>query len=155
MIIGGWALNAHQFSRATYDVDCMIATEDNARFAAELASAGFECFDEKPAFRRYRHRLDPLVVLDVMRVDAATFSKMLPEAKEHVFLGVPLHAVALRHLIALKLHASRQKHRTGKDMFDVISLLEANPGLVSPDELRDLCSRYGSPETSAQLTRWL
>ena len=155
LIIGAWALEAHQFSRFTADVDCMTAVENEAVLDEDLVRAGFECFDEKPAFRRYRHRLDAFMVLDVMRVDAATFAKMVPAAKEFAFLGIKLRVPGLPHLIALKLHASRHEHRTQKDLQDVDALLKANPGVVSPAELRQLCDQCGSPEIAARLSRWL
>lgn len=155
LIIGGWALQAHQFTRFTADVDCMTAVENEASLSEDLARAGFECFDEKPAFRRYRHRLDPFMILDVMRVDAVTFAKMAAAAKEFAFIGIKLRAPALPHLIALKLHAARHEHRTEKDLQDVEALLKANPGVVSAAELRRICDQHGSPELAARLSKWL
>ncbi len=63
LLIGGWAVQAHGFTRATLDVDCLSAVEDEAKIAEELEKAGFVCFDEKPSFRRFQHKIDPLMIL--------------------------------------------------------------------------------------------
>ena len=155
LIIGAWALQAHRYSRNTNDVDCMTAVEDDESISEELLRAGFECFEELPAFRRFRHRREPLLVLDVMRVDAGTFAKMWQEAQPCNPFGLPLRAPGLKHLLALKLHAARHEHRMDKDMGDVRELLLANPGAVSPLELQQLCDQFGSPEIARRLAPFL
>lgn len=151
MLIGGWALQAHHYSRNTVDVDCLTAVENDGPLGEELARAGFECFEEKPAFRRFRHRLDSLMVLDVMRVNASTFDKMWQASQSFMLDGIPLRVPALSHLIALKLHAAQNEHRTDKDMGDIRALLLANPGKVSHEELAQLCEQFGTPELAARL----
>lgn len=146
VLIGGWALQAHGYARQTVDVDCMAAVESHDQIGDELGKAGFECFDEMPAFRRFRHRLDPFMILDVMRVNASTFEKIWAKSQPFDFNGVALRVPALAHLIALKLHAARNEHRGSKDIDDVAQLLSLNPGEVPPVELRELIDQFGIPE---------
>ncbi len=155
LIIGAWALQAHGYGRNTNDIDCMTAVQDDEAIGEELIRAGFECFEELPAFRRFRHRLEPLMVLDVMRVDGATFAKMHASAAALEIEGLHLWAPSLRHLIALKLHAARNERRTDKDMNDVRELLRANPGSISPVELRELCDQFGAPDLARRLAEFL
>lgn len=151
ILIGGWALQAHHYARNTVDVDCMTALENDVPLGEELTRAGFECFEEKTAFRRFRHRLDPLMVLDVMRVNAETFAKMWGASQPHELDGVPLRVPSLPHLIALKLHASRNEHRMEKDLGDIRALLAANPGKVSREQFDELCDKFGTPELAERL----
>lgn len=155
LLIGGWALQAHGYARHTVDVDCMGAVEDDALIGEELRKAGFDCFDEMSAFRRFRHRLDPFLVLDLMRVNAGTFAKMWERSVPFFADGIELRVPALPHLLALKLHAAKNQHRTSKDMEDVVQLLTFNPGKVPPAELRSLCEQFGSPESLAHLSAFL
>lgn len=155
LLIGGWAVQAHGHARNTMDVDCLTAVEHDAAIGEELERAGFECFEEKTSFRRFRHRLDPLLVLDVMRVNAATFEKMRIAAVVHVVEGVELEVPSLPHLLALKLHAAQNEHRTEKDLGDVIGLLRVNPGKIQAAELRELCDKYGTPELAVRLESYL
>lgn len=151
MLIGGWALQAHHHARNTVDVDCMTALGNDVLLGEELERAGFECFEEKTAFRRFRHRLDPLMVLDVMRVNAETFAKMWDSSQPYVLDGVPLRVPSLPHLIALKLHAARNEHRVEKDLADVRALVAANPGKVSREELGELCNKFGTEDIAERL----
>jgi len=155
LLIGGWALQAHGYSRQTLDVDCMTAADNDVLVGEDLAKAGFECFDEMSAFRRFRHRVDPFLVLDVMRVNAGTFAKMWDKSEAFAIGGVTLRVPSLPHLIALKLHAAKNAHRTAKDMEDVVQLLSVNPGKISPAELRELCGEFGAPEQVHRLSAFL
>ncbi len=137
------------------DVDCLTAIENDPAMTEELGRAGFECFEEKPSFRRFRHRLDPLLVLDVMRVNASTFEKMWAGSGSYSLSGVELRVPALAHLIALKLHAAQNEHRTEKDMGDVLALLRANPGEISAAYLRKLCDQFGTPALAQCLADFL
>jgi predicted nucleotidyltransferase len=151
ILIGGWALQAHHYSRNTLDVDCLTALEHEGPLSEELERAGFVCFEEKPAFRRFRHRLDELMVLDVMRVNADTFAKMWEASEPFRVDGVDLRVPALTHLIALKLHAAQNEHRTEKDLGDIHALLAVNPGKVSREVLAQLCDKFGTAALAARL----
>lgn len=155
LVIGGWAVQAHGYTRATLDVDCLTAVGNDAVLAAELEKSGFVCFDEKSSFRRFQHKLDPLLVLDVMRVNEATFEKMWALSEPYFISGIELRVPALAHLIALKLHAARNEHRTDKDLADVRELLRANPEKVPPEDLLKLCRQFGSPEQEEYLKDYL
>lgn len=90
-----------------------------------------------------------------MRVNSTTFDKMWAAAEEYSLSGIELKVPALAHLLALKLSAAQNEHRTEKDLGDVIALLRANPGKVSPAELRKLCDQFGTPALAVRLNEFL
>jgi predicted nucleotidyltransferase len=96
-----------------------------------------------------------MLILDVMRVNAATFEKMWAGAESVELGGIELKIPALAHLLALKLHAAQNEHRVEKDLGDVLELLRANPGKVPPDDLRKLCDQYGTPALAEKLAAHL
>jgi hypothetical protein len=155
LIIGGWALQAHGYARNTVDVDCMVSAADDQTVADRLRRVGFECFDEQVAFRRFKHNVDPFLVVDVMRVSAETFEKMWNASVLFQVAGLELHVPSLLHLIALKLHAATNEHRAGKDLEDIRQLLAANPGALSSADLETLCNRFGTLEHLNSLKAWL
>jgi hypothetical protein len=155
LLIGGWAVQAHGYARNTLDVDCLIAIENDPVMAEELTKAGFECFEEKPSFRRFRHRLQPFLILDVMRVNALTFEKMWAACEDYDMDGIPMRIPALKHLLALKIHAAQNEHRVEKDLGDVLALLRGNPGKISAAELQGICDQYGTPALAEKLSAFL
>ncbi len=155
LIIGGWALQAHGYARNTVDVDCMTSTANDAAVGQELERVGFECFHEQSAFRRFRHRINPFLVLDVMRVNESTFEKIWPAAQPFQMAGLELKVPSLPHLIALKLHAAKNEHRSLKDIGDIRELLTINPHALKPTELQALCDRFGTPALAQHLKEWL
>ena len=89
--------------------------------------------------------------IHAMFVAAETFGKMWAKSVPHTYGGSQLRVPSIAHLIALKLHALKNSpERQGKDMRDIIHLLELNPGVVSKQELRQLCTRYASAESIRQ-----
>ena len=84
------------------------------------------------------------------RSDSAISASERNVDKLHVG-GIPLqrgstklHAAALPHLIALKLHAIRNNPaREAGDLGDIARLLRANPGALSARELAALCTQVG------------
>lgn len=153
MIIGGNALQAYGLARPTFDTDCMIASTDKERLREALSKSGFLWVAEFAAFQEYHFeaKLDTPPI-HAMQVDPATFEKMWARSVPHEYQGSTLRVPAIAHLIALKLHAVKsQPERQGKDMRDVIHLLEMNPAVVSREELRQICARYASAESTRQL----
>ena len=143
LVIGGFAVNAYRFNRATQDVDCMVASENRTVLAKSLTDRGFVEFQMDAGFSRFRHESIAYPVVDVMRVDESTWSKMWPARMETELFGIPVQVPALPHLIALKLHAMKQNpERLLKDGNDITQLLLLNPGLVTADDLKALCERY-------------
>lgn len=153
LIIGGNALQAYQLARPTFDTDCMVAVCNKERLSEVMAKSGFRWVAEFTSFQEFRFggSMDTPPV-HVMFVTTETFEKMWARSVQHTFGGSQLRVPAIAHIIALKLHALKNNpERQGKDMRDIIHLLEMNPGVVAKEELRQLCDRYASTESIRQL----
>jgi hypothetical protein len=152
LIIGGNALEAYQLARPTFDTDCMIAVENKERLREVLGNAGYRWIATFASFQEFRFKGDmDTAPIHAMCVEAETFEKMWARSVPHTYGGSQLRVPAIAHLIALKLHAVKNTpERQGKDMRDIIHLLELNRGVVSKDELRQLCTRYASAESIRQ-----
>ncbi len=155
LLIGGWALQAYGYARQTLDVDCLCAMEDSESFGRSLTEAGFERFDRVGAFHRFRHRLNPFLVIDLMLTEASTFTNLWRPAKEFEIDGKSIKVPTFEHLIALKLHAAKNEGRSKRDLEDISALLILNPTALSPSVLLDLCHRYGPEESTLHLNAFL
>lgn len=128
LLIGGWALLAHGFQRATVDIDLLVrgdrATGESLRrallvlpdrAARELDPAWFENGDTI--------RVADEFVVDVMfRACGETYESLLPFERRIDLDGVPVRTVSLEGLLRTK-----QTHRE-KDALDRVVLERALQG---------------------------
>lgn len=144
LLIGGYALQAYGVSRQTMDVDVLVADADAGAMGAALQRAGYAQVVRSEIFARYRHPSIALADVDVLFVDGDTATRMSGQATRWVVGETTCLVPALRHLVAMKLHAVRSNpQREPRDFADIVELVRANPGSFSQDELRGLCVKYG------------
>ncbi len=89
--------------------------------------------------------------MDIARVDERTFGRLWEAVEDHAWGEARLRVPAFVHLIALKLHAAKSRHRTARDVADVFELLRLNPGRCAEADLEATCLRYGPPGICQQL----
>ncbi len=143
-MIGGFALPVYGLARQTNDVDCLVTQTDEPGLAGILADLGCEAIQRTSAFVRYRHPDLVLMDVDIMLVDRETFEKMYQKSGVHQVGETEWRIPSVAHLIALKLHAIKNHpQREPKDLADIVALLTENTGIVTGEELRQLCERYG------------
>ena len=54
----------------------------------------------------------------------------------------------------MKIHAlQNHKERKGRDLMDIRYLLEANPSVISDEELRTLCSKFRPDNAYDMITK--
>lgn len=144
LLIGGYALQAYGVSRQTMDVDVLVADADAGAMGAALQRAGYAQVVRSEIFARYRHPSIALADVDVLFVDGDTATRMSGQATRWVVGETTCLVPALRHLVAMKLHAVRSNpQREPRDFADIVELVRANPGSFSQEELRGLCVKYG------------
>ena len=150
LLAGGWAVNEHGYSRETRDIDWIACESQKDTVRDLMTSSGFATGSESHLVTRFSPRNPTLPIIDFLWVDPDTYSSLDAEKSfggRHRSVPV-LH---LSHLISMKIHALRDHEaRKGRDAADIRYLLEANPGVVSDDELRALCTKYG-PENAYDL----
>ena len=147
LIIGGFAVAAHGFTRPTFDVDFLVRRDQLELWRSRLSTAGFVLVSERPAFAQFSLP-DSQEGLDLMLVDNRTFDLMQAGAIAADFDGTQGWVVGLDHLLSLKLHVLRQAlpHRTNRDAQDVEMLLRRHQIPLDSEHYRQLFLTYGSNE---------
>lgn len=156
LLIGGFALPVYGVVRQTADVDCLVSDADDLVLGEILAAAGYGEKHRTAAFVQYEHPSLYLMDIDIMLVDADTFTKMHSAGAVHEIGTSRARVPALPHLIALKLHAIRNNpKRELKDLGDIVELLRENPSTVSSQDLAQTCQQYGPPGIFEKLQAYL
>lgn len=147
LIIGGFAVAAHGFTRPTFDVDFLVRRDQLELWRSRLSTAGFVLVSERSAFAQFSLP-DSQEGLDLMLVDNRTFDLMQAGAIAADFDGTQGWVVGLDHLLSLKLHVLRQAlpHRTNRDAQDVEMLLRRHQIPLDSEHYRQLFLTYGSNE---------
>jgi predicted nucleotidyltransferase len=153
LMIGGHAVNHYGFSRATIDVDFMIATSDMEAVRAVMKKAGFSNVSQSENVVFF-NKPDIPVRVDFLLVDVATMQTLLMDAQSIEYGGQSLKVPSLPNLIAMKLFAlqSGSPKRREKDFPDIAHLAAENR-LDAETELKPLCVRFANLEIYAKLTR--
>jgi hypothetical protein len=153
LLAGGWAVNEHGYSRETRDID-WVACESQKKTAQDLMrSAGFKLGSDNNMVTRFFPPSATLPIVDLLWVDPETFVTL----NDNKSLGgkhqsIPI--LRLEHLISMKIHALKNhKERKGRDLMDIRYLLEANPSVVSDEDLRALCSKFGPENAYEMITK--
>ena len=143
LMMGGHAINHYGYSRATIDVDFMIAAGDLARVRSVMKSAGFSNVSESDNVAFFNHPDIPIRV-DFLQVDTRTMGLLLEKAVQVEYNGVPIRLPCLKDLIAMKLFAlkSGSAKREERDFPDIVHLSVQN-GLDPVVDLKPLCDRFG------------
>ena len=154
LLIGGHALSAFGYQRATIDVDCLLAIPDVIVLHKALTKAGYRRIEQTQTFAHYTHPSGYLLDVDVMLVDRATFDKLHAQSKRYRIGNVEMRVPCLPHLMALKLHAMKNNpKRELKDLADIVELLRANPGKVKSEQLPDICEREGPKNVFSKIEK--
>lgn len=153
LLIGGHAVNAHGYSRKTFDIDLLISRDDVEAWRQLMISLGFECLHEQETFLQFAAPDTPQV--DLMKVGPDTFAKLFASAEVRTALGMETLVPSLENLLALKFHAARHAsaQRVYKDLIDILALIEVNQIDVTSDSFRELCHKYGTSELYAEILK--
>ncbi len=147
LLIGGHAVNHYGYTRATLDIDFMIATDAAPTVRRILTEAGFTNVAEHKTVLFFS-KPDSSLRIDFLRVDSDTMQTLLKNATEIEYFGRPCIKVPqLRDLLAMKFHALAHGSvaRRDRDLPDIVTLALLHH--YDPDiDLKPLCDRYGSPE---------
>ena len=147
LLIGGFAVNYHGYTRNTLDVDFMIIAEQLDTVRQIMTQAGLinVVIEENVAF--FSAPDSPLRV-DFLRVDENTMHELLARAVQARVHGCEFKVPSVRDLIAMKIFALSRDipRRMGKDLPD-IAYLSVLHNMDLESDIRPLCNRFGSLET--------
>ncbi|MDB6015733.1 MAG: hypothetical protein JWR19_222 [Pedosphaera sp.] len=155
LVIGGYAVNAHGYSRQTVDLDIMIEKSQADFWKKLLLDQGYSIFGERDAFVQFTAPKPEQPPIDFMLVNEQTFAGMHAEAVEGSLGGITVKHPSLRHLIALKLHVLKQElpHRHIRDLYDVMELLRINKVDTTSQDFKQFCEKYGNSTLYESLVR--
>jgi hypothetical protein len=144
LLIGGFAVNYHGYTRNTLDVDFMIVADQLEVVRRIMKQAGFinVAIRDNVAFFG---AADSTPRVDFLRVDAETLRKLSANAVDVAVRGHALKVPALKDLLAMKIFALSQDtaRRMGKDLPDIAYLcLLHKLDLVA--DIQPLCERFGT-----------
>ena len=146
LLIGGFAVNHHGYTRNTLDVDFMIVAEQLDTVRRIMTQAGYVNITIQDNVAFFNAPDSPLRV-DFLRVDRDTMRKLLVNAVPANVQGFEVRVPALRDLIAMKIFALSQDvpRRMGKDLPD-IAYLSVIHNLNLESDIRPLCKQFGTSE---------
>ena len=132
-LIGGLALAAHKYVRATQDVDFLVDAVDADRLHEALIQIGYRCIHRSEDAANYVRGDEGMDFLYARRPAA---QKLLAEAPERETEMGRLHVVSAEGLIGFKLQAFVNNPRRTRDIEDIRSLLHANRGALNMSEVK-------------------
>lgn len=156
ILIGGYAVIAHKFSRLTQDIDFLVSETDRERAIQALGKEAYQSFHSTPLFTRFKSNIPGMLVVDLLYVDSKTMLVISKEGKEIVIDGRTFVIPSLLHLIALKLHALKNspRLRESKDLLDIVGLVKENAIDIESDEFKKVCEKYGASSIHQRLLQF-
>jgi len=155
LLVGGHAVIAHGYSRATFDIDLIIRRLDQDVWKEVLCEQHYSLEREGPTFVQFHHLERQTPPLDLMLANEETFAKLWSQAISSPAGGGGARVPSLLHLLALKCHAIKYGHpgRIVKDADDVIRLIQVNRLDVNSPELREIFLKHATPEFYEKIQR--
>ncbi len=159
LVIGGYAVMAHGFVRATDDLDLLAQAGQRKKWQQLLEGMGMTVYRESPTFLQFNPAPGERLPLDLMFVADDVFGRMKPVAERTTLSGIPVGVVSLIQLIALKCHAIRNAEgkdknlRIVKDTDDLINLIKLNSVDLNFREIRDTILKHGTEDLYQKLQR--
>lgn len=151
LMIGGHAVNYYGYTRATMDVDFMIACGDVSGVRATMKEAGFTNVSQAENVVFFG-RPDSPIRIDFLPVDGQTMKKLLSNSVPTDYLGVALRVPSLEDLVAMKIFAlhNGSVKRLLRDSEDIVRLVLEH-GWSLERQLKPLCLRYADEALYAKL----
>ena len=148
LLIGGYAVMAHGFVRATDDLDLLVQSSRRDQWRRLMEDMGLSLYREAPTFMQFNPSAGAGLPVDLMLVADDVFERMRADARQALGQEVPLGVVSLLHLIALKCHAIQHGKalRRVKDTEDLIQLITRNGLNLNEPELQATVLKHGNQE---------
>ena len=159
LVIGGYAVMAHGFVRATDDLDLLAQAGRRQAWQQLLEDLGMTVYREATTFLQFNPAPGERLPLDLMFVADDVFARMQPGAERATVQGVSVGVVSLHQLIALKCHAIKIAEslpgnlRIVKDSDDLIHLIKLNAVDLQAPAIRDIVLKHGTEDLYQKLQR--
>lgn len=153
LVIGGYAVFAHGYVRATDDLDLIVQRGSRAPLGKLLGDMGMTVKNDAANFVQFDPPDESGMDVDLMFVSEDVFGRLEQAAVEATVEGTQVRVVSLLHLIALKCHALQHSKslRRLKDMDDLVQLILINRLDLNEPELRTTILKHGNTEIYEKL----
>lgn len=155
LVIGGYAVVTHGYTRTTDDLDLITPNSRRQEWTKLLSGLGMSIKHDAATFLQFDPKNETDMKVDLMFVPEDVFNKLGQAAVKGEIEGTPVGTVALLHLIALKCHSflHGRSDRRIKDMDDLIQLVLVNRLDLNEPELQAIIMRHGNAEIYERLQR--
>ena len=153
LVIGGYAVLAHGYTRTTDDLDLIVQRGRRAQWSKLLDGFGMVVKNDAANFLQFDPADKANMEVDLMFVSEDVFEQLNQTAVKATVEDVQVRVVSLLHLIALKCHSFQHSKsmRRLKDMDDLVQLVLINRLDLKDPELRATILKHGNPETYEKL----
>src|SRR3954453_12328509 len=101
VVIGGHAVAAHGFARATEDLDLLTSKDQRDQWKSLLEGLGYSQFHDGLTFLQFKAPSANVWDVDVMFTNETTFAKIMAGSKLVQIAGVEARIPAVEHLLSL------------------------------------------------------
>ena len=142
-LIGGFALKAYGYLRATQDVDFIVRQADQSKIIKFLESLGFETLYRSTGYSNHRHALTGLGQIDFVYITGETATTIFSQSQRiSILKDVELPVVRPIHLVALKIFAMKNDpHRRLREMADIEFLMTLPE--IEDEEIKACFEKHG------------
>ena len=153
LVIGGYAVFAHGYVRATDDLDMIVQRGRRAQFSKLMGDLGMSVKNDAANFVQFDSKDEASMDVDLMFISEEVFDQLERAAVEAKVEGICVRVVSLLHLIAPKCHALQHGNsvRRLKDMDDLIQLILINRLDLNKPEFRATILKHGNAEIYEKL----
>jgi hypothetical protein len=131
--IGGLAVNAHGFVRATRDIDLLVLVEDADKVRVAALALGYQILNDGKEIASYVRDLQRFDVMHAQR----PISRGLLDRSMEINLGdMKLPVIPVEGLIGLKVQAYNDNPRRLQDVMDMVELFRVHQQTLNMDEVR-------------------
>ncbi len=145
-LMGGFALHAAGYTRATQDIDILILKEDMPKIKQLLLSLGYELIHESREVSNFKGILKELGQIDFLHAHRQYTKNMLKRAQECAILNNTFKIKVLipEDIIGLKIQASsNDPSRHTRDLADIEKLITLNKDRLDIKLLKEYFSLFG------------
>jgi len=139
-VIGGFALYAAGYTRATKDIDFLVTKEDTPKVKKIMLSYGYELLYESEDVSNFLGKMRELGKVDFLHAHRKYARAMLARAQEEKILDgkFKVKVVKPEDLIGLKVQSSsNDPNRFHQDLADIEAVIRANYENLDMDLIRE------------------
>jgi len=153
-LIGGFALHASGLSRATKDIDFIVAEKDIVKVKKIMFSLGYELIHQSKDVSNYLGKLVELGKVDFLHAHRKYALAMLKRANENTIMQgkFKVRVITAEDLIGLKVQSSsNDPKRYNQDMAGIESLIKINYNSLDFPLLREYFALFNREKELDQI----